>query len=107
MYGIALRDEGMAKVVNAADDMWKALYKAHAVHFINARHIDETFLGEDVRRAIEPHIGKPHHPNAWGAMARAVIQRWIKDGFVAVDGMGHAKDAKSHASLLPRYRVVK
>lgn len=107
MHGIALRDEGIATVKQNADEAWKALYRAYAVQFINAKQIDDTFLGEDLRRALEPQIGKPHHPNAWGAMARSSITRWIKDGFVEIDGMGHAKDAKSHASLLPRYRVVK
>lgn len=107
MHGTALRDEGISKVTERADEMWKALYRAHAVHFINAKAVGESFLGEDLRRALEPHIGKPHHPNAWGAMARAAIKRWITDGFVEMDGMAQMRDAKAHARLSPLYRVVK
>lgn len=107
MHGMSQRDEGILSVTQNADEMWKALYRAHAVHFINALDVGDTFLGENLRRVLEPQIGKPHHPNAWGAMARSSITRWMKDGFIEIDGMGHAQAAKSHATLMPRYKVVK
>ena len=57
--------------------------------------------GEDIRVYLGHFAGKPHHPNAWGAL----VARLVKDGILEPTGRYVAMVTKSsHARRTPEYR---
>lgn len=65
---------------------------------------DWTGIGEDIRKLVTESVGRPHHPNAWGALVNAAIRR----KHLARCGEMRAMTAvKSHGRLSPiLYRPV-
>lgn len=103
---IRLQKEAEAKVAGNAKAEWRDGYALHAEAFLKTLLPKQTFIGEDLRKYIEPKIGKPHHPNAWGAMGGMAIRRWTKDGRIQVIGMTKMTSKASHARLSPLYEVI-
>lgn len=104
----ARRDEGISQVSGNAGERWRANYRGAVSLFIRTRNVGDTFIGEDLRVFCHDRgwVGEPHHPNAWGAMARNTLKSWMADEVVARVGMASASAAKSHACLCPAYRVL-
>src|SRR5262245_42811082 len=98
----ARRDAGVHTVLANQDDEWRDAYRAAAAVFLRSRGPGDTFIGEDLRIfALETGIGAPRHPNAWGAMARAVLNEWHKAERIERCGWAPARAAASHACGCP------
>jgi len=101
------RDHGTSVVMDHTPEQWRACYRVAAAEWFDALPIGETFTGEQLRLACKrAGLGNPHHPNAWGSMARAFLKQCFDDERVAIAGVSSALDPVSHASLLARYRKV-
>jgi len=60
----------------------------------------EIVTGEALRQKIEPLVGPPHHPNAWGA----AIATLVRNGTIRQTGRWvPMKSPKSHARRTPEY----
>ena len=105
--GQALKEEGIDSIVSTVKAQWRNGYKDAAIEFINSVSVGETWMGEELREAIEPLIGKPHAYRAWGAMSNVVIAKWIKDGIIKIVGLARSRSPKNHAGLYPIYEKVK
>jgi hypothetical protein len=66
------KDEALAKVAANSGD-WMALALLELEAMIHA--FPATFTGEFIRMKLAPSIGKPHSPNAWGALTGTAIKR--------------------------------
>jgi hypothetical protein len=42
---------------------------------LGKRECQPEMTGEDIRHTVEPAIGKPTHPNAWGAVIATAVRR--------------------------------
>lgn len=105
MEGRALRDAGMARVIENQDDAWRRGYRTHAAAFLSRAQPGDTFTGEALRLYVAPLIGQPSHHNAWGAMAASHIRQWLKAGQIEMTGFERAKSAQAHARQYPLYSV--
>jgi hypothetical protein len=96
-----------AQVAGNAQSEWRDGYTLHAEAFLKSLAPEQTFIGEDLRRYVEPFIGQPHHFNAWSAMAGKMIRAWVKEKrIVRLGTMSQATRKTSHASLYPQYEVL-
>ena len=102
------RDEGTGRVVDNLQAAWRDEYRLLVEDFLDQYAPGRTFVGEDIRVYLTFVHGllPPHHPNAWGAMARSTIGSWLKHGLIIRDGMAQAQSVASHAHHYMRYRVV-
>jgi hypothetical protein len=92
------RDEGIRKVSGS-----NRLWMASAVAELVARYATTgtELTGEDMREYVTKEIGTPSHPNAWGALVKALIRGgWIKDTFVTAQ----MTSPQSHARRTPLWR---
>ena len=103
---IARAKEGQSATAYAQDMDWRDGYKALAEAFLSAKVRGQTFIGEDIRRHVEPIIKQPKHPNAWGGVGGAVIRAWIKDARIRSIGMQRMTRKTSHARQTPLYEVL-
>ena len=100
------RDEGTERVMFNQSLDWRESYRSAAVMFMKSLSPGDEFIGEDLRIfAIKTGIAAPHHPNAWGAMARAILSDWAKSARIETVGVRNAKSVAAHARLYPVYRV--
>jgi hypothetical protein len=85
----AARDAGMALVLEP-NVLFKDLYFTFVLHLPNG------WIGtnEDIRRAWPSNYPHPHHHNAWGACANAVIRRGL---LIHIDEQVHMTAKKAHA----------
>jgi hypothetical protein len=104
--GELLRDFGMASVVSNTEEKWRSEYKREAELWLNTVGVGTVIVGEQMRDALEPLIGTPHHVNAWSAMAGCVIRKWKKERRVLNHGATTAKSAAAHARLVRQYLKV-
>ena len=97
MSGAALRDQGIEQVMenaaNWADEVEVAFnwWLEHAA--------PDTFTLEQFRMFVEQHeMPPPHHPNAWGGLAKKFADR--------ITPVGYTTSARpsSHARLTRTYR---
>lgn len=105
--GELLRDFGVAQVTASSPEEWKASYKTHASRWFAGLAVGTVVVGEQLREALEPVIGKAHHANAWSAMAGASLRAWKKDRRLRDHGSTTAKGASAHARLCRQYLKVK
>jgi hypothetical protein len=101
--GDLLRDAGIEKVSANTPEEWSEGYRKLAQDWFERLPAGSTFLGEDMRAAAEPTIGKPKHPNAWSAAARRAINKWKGDRRVAHHGAVTSKAAANHSCLRRQY----
>ena len=100
------RDEGTERVMFNQSFDWRESYRTAAIMFMASLSPGDEFIGEDLRIfAIKTGISAPHHPNAWGAMARATLSDWAKSARIETVGVRNARSVASHACLCPVYRV--
>lgn len=102
---IRLKVAGEALVAGNQQSEWRDGYVAIVEAWFSALTPKTTFIGEDIRKMVEPMIGQPSHPNAWGAMGGSMIRRWRKAGKIAAIGMRASTAKSSHACLCPLYEV--
>jgi hypothetical protein len=101
-----LRDQGIALVLSNQADAWRERYRNAVEDWIARQPPGRRFIGEDVRHAaLIRGVGDPWHPNAWAAMFRNTITKWLKSETVQVVGMAHMKAGRSHGRLSPQYEV--
>ena len=103
----AARDAGCEQVLENQASNWKEDYAYYAEKFLDDLRFNDLFTGEDLRLYVLPYTGTPSHPNAWGASARGVLGRWIRQNYVELHNIAPTKSVKSHASRIPQYRVIK
>jgi hypothetical protein len=103
----AARDTGCGRVLGNQASSWKDDYAYYAEKFLDQRRFNDLFTGEDLRIYVLPYTGTPSHPNAWGASARGVFARWIRQKYIELHNIAPTKSLKSHASRIPQYRVIK
>ena len=101
-----LRDFGMEQVRASQPDDWRVAYADAVGAWFEALMPETEFIGEELRRAVEPVTGPPTHVNAWGAMAGGFIRRWTKAERITLVGVRRATASSSHARLYPLYRKV-
>lgn len=99
-----LRDFGMTTVREHQSDDWRSAYAHAARAWFESLSPGDEFIGEELRRAVEPVIGPPAHVNAWGAMAGSMLRQWTKAERIRLVGVRRATGATSHARLYPLYR---
>jgi hypothetical protein len=95
--GEALRDAGI-QLVSANNEDWMLMARLEARRFV----MDKLggFIGEDIRFHVREKIGEPKHPNAWGALGKALLESKI----IQPTGRHTAmKDRSSHARQTPVY----
>jgi len=103
--GRILRDKGMNQVSSHAGE-WKDIADTAIRHWYNQLPPGTTFMGEDIRTAVLPLTGHPHHPNAWGAVIGYCIREWLKSSAIQLAGIKRAKDPRSHAHFFRVYRKI-
>jgi len=103
----AARDAGCEQVLENQASSWKEDYAYHAERFLDDLRFNDLFTGEDLRLYVQPYTGEPLHPNAWGACAKGVLGRWIRQKYIELHNIAPTKSVKSHASRIPQYRVIK
>lgn len=101
--GRELRDAGMECVAEHAG-LWKDMAALAAGRWFAALPYGARFSGEDIRAAVLPITGAPHHPNAWGAVIGGRVRDWLRTGWIVVDGMKTADSKASHAHTYRQYR---
>lgn len=96
MSGAQLRDEGIALVMDNAAGWADEIEQAWR-HWLRYQAPPEFTL-EQFRVWVTPHIGEPHHPNAWGGLAKR-FARYIKP-------VGYTTSARpqAHARVTRIYR---
>jgi hypothetical protein len=100
------RDRGIKRVLETEDEFHTS-YRALAEKFLNDLPVGAPFTGETLRLYAQSHgVGRPHHPNVWGACASGRVRGWIKAKRVAEKGRTQAQDPKSHACSVPLYVKV-
>lgn len=101
------RDRAIALVLSKQSPEWRRHYRMMAMDWMAGKRAGDTFIGEDLHGyMLMRGIGEPHHPNAWGANARAMLKFWLKHKLIELDGMRPMAVAGSHARLSPCYRVL-
>jgi hypothetical protein len=97
--GDELRDEGLARVSENSGP-WMSRAVAAATRVLPR---DWTGTGEDIRIIVTREIGKPHSPNAWGALINALAK---PGGGILIDTgkVRKMKAPKSHSRRTPVYR---
>lgn len=105
--GELLRNFGMASAVANSPEEWRASYVAQAEGWLRTLTVGTVIVGEQIREALEPHIGAPHHVNAWSSMAGHVIRVWKKDRRIRDHGATTARSPSAHARLVRQYLKVK
>ena len=60
--------------------------------------------GEDIRFALVPLVGEPHHSNAWGALIKTAKGRGLIENTGRYVPM---RAANSHARITPVYRITR
>jgi len=107
LLGDALRDEGIALVLDHSPDAWKSTYLELAEGYFRGLSVGSKFIGEDLRLLLVLRgLWAPHHHNAWGAMGRIVIGRWTKAGCLKVTGIRKSQDPTAHSRWYPLYEKV-
>lgn len=105
--GRALRDAGEQQVLHFETD-FKSVYRAMAQAWFDALPYGATFTGEIMRLVMQAmRIPEPGHPNAWGAMAGAMLRHWMKAERVHVVGLLQAVTPRSHAHYYRQYMKAK
>lgn len=104
--GEQLRDEGIRKVKANLLDTWKLDYKGRIEQWFCSLPYAHKFTGEDMTADAKAGLAEPHHPNAWGACAGAMIRRWLKEGSIVVCGWQKATKVQAHARRYPLYMKV-
>lgn len=92
------REQALAKVENNSGD-WFRLALIELTEFKHVKR--QEFTGENIRYWLTPLIGKPHSPNAWGAL----IMRARRSGLIEPTGRyAPMKSEKSHGRETKIYR---
>jgi len=91
------RNEGLHRVRQNSGEWFLAAMKAVE------RLPSGEYTGEDVRLAIEPHVGNPHHHNAHGALIAQAVRRRILH---PTGRWRKMRTAKSHARRTMIYLKV-
>ena len=104
--GEAARDAGIEQVLDHLPPHWHTAYGVTLVFWFTQLTIGTEFSGEDMTRHARPLIGEPHHPNAWGAAASALLRDWLNAGRIVVVGQAVSRSAANHAHVYRRYRKV-
>lgn len=94
--GAALRDAGIETVMANAQ-AW-ADEVEHGWRFWLQHHAPDEFTLEQFRMWVTPHIGEPHHPNAWGGLAKRFASDMKHTGFTT------SARPQAHARLTRTYR---
>lgn len=89
-----LKLEGMEAVYANSTEEWKA----HVSKVIETIPHGELVTGEDIRLMCKL---QAHHPNAWGAMINAHVQRKL---LVATGRYKKPLSPKSHARMIQIYK---
>jgi hypothetical protein len=96
--GEALRDQGIAQVLEAAGGRWQDA----ATGLIQECLAGQEVLAEDWRLLCEEHGITPHHPNAWGGLTHSLVSA----GVITDTGrLSKSRDPRSHARRQPVWRV--
>lgn len=97
---LEMKEKALEQISNNAGT-WMENF-SYALHMAALDNAGLVMTGEQVRMALEPIIGAPHHHNAWGA-AIAVA---IKQGLLLPTGQYIAMQGpRSHARRTPVYRL--
>ena len=93
------RNDGFAVVVENAGHWWDNALAA--VQRLTALGWQGT--GEDLRNRLEPAIGPPHSPNAWGAL----VYHCVRIGYLTRTGeRRRMKSLRSHARSTDVYQTA-
>lgn len=99
LSGAALRDEGIARVLDNVDNTWRD----GAKQLVLDLPLGWTGMWEDITKMIKTQIGLPHHPNAFGG-----ISSWAnKRKLIIKIGSDNMRLPRSHARATPVYKRVK
>lgn len=94
--GTELRDAGIAQVMIGAED-WRSEVQL-AFDFWLDNFAPTTFSLEQFREFAEANgLPEPHHPNAWGGLAKKVAHRIKPVGFTtSVRPQAHARVTRTY-----------
>ena len=92
----AARDEALERVENNSGN-----YVNRAI--IEIKRMRGTFIGEEIRLAVEYIIGAPHHYNAWGAIINIAVRQHV---LLKTGHYRQMKTKRSHARATPEYSVA-
>ena len=91
--GIELRDVGMQKAIDHANDKAEKWSERAYQLLIKFLHTRKRFMGEDLRSyAAEVDFDLSPHARAWGG----IIQRAAKELIIIKIGIGPVKNPKAH-----------
>lgn len=90
--GARLRDQGIARAVNHADEVNSGWSEAAYIFLNQYIRTHSTFLAEDVREAATGIIPAPPHARAWAA----IVLRAAKAGLITKTGYASVKNPKAH-----------
>tara|TARA_Y100000296_G_scaffold78310_1_gene100863 strand:+ start:357 stop:668 length:312 start_codon:yes stop_codon:yes gene_type:complete len=101
MNGIELRDKGIKKAINNANDThdkWSDKAYSFLTKWIKTQY---EFMTENARTASEKEIPKPPSNRAWGG----IILRASRAGLIYRVGFSNVKNAKAHSTPASIWRV--
>jgi hypothetical protein len=90
------RDEALERVTTNAGS-----YANQAIGEIKLMR--GTYIGEEIRLAVEEKIGKPHHANAWGGIINTAVRQHL---LLKTGRWRQMKTKKSHARESREYTVA-
>lgn len=96
MEAIEARDEALEQVARNS----KAYVETALKLIQEGTYMPAYVTGEDVRLAVEAEIGKPHHPNAWGAIINAAVRQRL---LFPTGVYRKMRSKRSHARKTPEY----
>ena len=99
--GSQLRDKGIKKAINNANDThdkWSDKAYNFLTKWIKTHY---EFMTEDLRKASEKEIPKPPSNRAWGG----IILRAVRAGLITRDRFSNVKNAKAHKTPATVWRV--
>ena len=99
--GSQLRDKGIKKAIDNANDThekWSDKAYKFLVNYIKSQ---DEFMTEDLRLASEKEIPKPPSNRAWGG----IILRAVRAGLIIRDRFSNVKNVKAHKTPATVWRV--
>jgi len=95
--------KAMHDKIAVAEKAMRKKWFMEALKVIRKLHPANKFTGEDIRHIVTKRLGKPHHPNVWGAL----IRKAFNEGYLMYTREYRPmRDPQAHGRSTPVYKVM-